>query len=231
MEPDYAQIFNLQKELPAPQTEEERQLVQKLDALAQKIKQVQQLGYQLSEEDLCPIYDLIEEVEEVPMAATILGFVFMMLGEHAAMYQVFQIAIAQHGQVPALMFYAALALRKLGNLEASLEHLQRLVGAGAKHYLIFIMAAELQYELGQDRACVAMCNLAIYENEEERTKPFVLMAHCFEKLSETDKMFECFNRIEKLRGPMALQRELGQLYSQFGDMYEKIKGMTGQQNG
>lgn len=231
LDSEYTNIFNLKEELPAPKNDEERQLVQKLDIVAQKIKQVQSMGYQMSEEDLRPIYELIEEVKGVPMAAAILGFIFMMLGEHAAMHQVFNLAIEEHGPVPALVFYAALSLRKLGNLEASLEQLQRLIGAGAKHYLIYIMAAELQYELGQDRACVAMCNLAIYENKEEQLKPFVLMAHCFQKLSETEKMFECFQRIEKLRGPMALQRELGELYEQFGEMYEKVKSMTGQSHG
>lgn len=231
MEPEYTNIFNLKEELPSPENEEERQLVQRLDQIAQKIKQVQTMGYQMSEEDLRPIYELIEEVKDVPMAAAILGFIFMMLGEHAAMHQVFTLAIDQHGPIPALVFYAALSLRKLGHIESSLEQLQRLIGAGAKHYLIYIMAAELQYELGQDRACVAMCNLAIYENQEEHLKPFVLMAHCFQKLSETDKMFECFQRIEQLRGPMALQRELGELYEQFGDMYEKAKEMMGQNHG
>lgn len=229
MEPDYSKIFNLKEDLPAPEQESELALVQQLDQLALKIKQIQSMGYKMSEEEMIPIYSLMDEVEDVPMAAAVLGFIFLMLSEYKAMATVFEKAIENHGEIPAFIFYSALALKKLGMKENSLEHLQRLIGAGAKHYLVFMMAAEIQYELGQHRACISMCNLAVYENQEEKTEPFILMATCFKDLNETERMFECFNRIEKLRGPMALQRELGSIYSEYGEMYEKVKGMMGGQ--
>jgi len=231
LEPDYTQVFRLQEELPAPLNDDERELIQKLDQLAQKVKQIQTLGYQLSSAELDPIYELCAEVENVPMAASILGFIFMMLGEHAAMYKVFNRAIEIHGTIPALVFYAALALKKMQRNSSALELLQRLIGAGAKHYLIFMMAAELQFELDQHRPCIAMCNLAVYENVEEKVEPFLLMARCFEHLGETERLFECFSRVEKMRGPLALQRELGGLYSDYGEMYEKVKSMIGNQHG
>lgn len=231
MDSEYTKIFDLKEELPAPGSETEQALVQQLDQIAQKIKQVQAMGHRMSKEEMTPIYALMEEVEGVAMAETILGFIFMMLSEHQAMANVFERSIESHGPIPALVFYHALALKNLGRNQHALDQVQRLIGAGAKHYFIYMMAAELQLSLSQHRACVAMCNLAVYENQEEKLDPFIMMAQCFHHLGEMEQMLECFRRIERLKGPMALQRELGDLYQEYGEMYEKVKHLGGTQHG
>ena len=68
----------------------------------------------MSKEELAPVYALIEEVEGVAMAATILGFIFLMLQEFEAMATVFEKTIQEHGEIPAFIFYYALSLKKLG---------------------------------------------------------------------------------------------------------------------
>ena len=71
-----------------------------------------------------------------------------------------------------------------------------MIGAGAKHYFIYMMAAEIQFEQKQYRACVPMCNLAVYEKSRRENRPLYHDGSMFSSFGETEQMFECFNRIE-----------------------------------
>jgi tetratricopeptide (TPR) repeat protein len=219
------QIFNLDQELPAPQTDEDVQLLAMVEQLAGKIQMILRAGHKFPESELHVIFDLRDAVIKNPHAGMIYGSILMMLGEANAQNDVMDAMIGLHGSLPPFYLSKALALANLGRLEEALDNILVIIGAGMRHFEIYMQAARWKYLLKDYRGAISMANLAVFENISESVEPFVLMAQCFSQCGELNRMFECFSRIEKLQGESALAREFGELYRQHQGMYGQIKGM------
>lgn len=220
----FHQIFDLKKELPSPVNEEQRELVSNLDQLCQKVYQVVNAKHEFPEDGLHHIMQLVGNVEHCAQAGAILGYTCLMLDEFSAMKDVFKNLRQQHGDLPCLMFFQALAEGKLGYRQEALDLLKAVIGSGIKHYEVFMRAASLQYQLELYTESVSMANLAVFENTEDRIEPFILLAKSFKALGQTNRMLECFSRIEKIQGESSLEL-VGDLYKQHQELYESVRDM------
>jgi tetratricopeptide (TPR) repeat protein len=154
--------------------------------------------------------------------------ILMKLGESNVQNDILTEMMDKMGVLPPFMLYKALALAKLERLPEALDWLQRLIGTGVKNYELFMLAARWKKHLKDDRGAISMMNLAVYENVNEESIPFVFMAECFENLGELEKMLECFARIEKIKGPSGMKTDLGELYERHGEMFHQVRNLRDQ---
>lgn len=221
-------IFDLKNELPGPKDEAERQLILQLDQLAKKIDLLLAGGHHFPEEELHVIFELKSSVKNSPQAVMILAIVLMKLGEHNVQNDLLSEALAHLGEYQPYFLYRALALAKLERLPEAVDEIQKLIATGLKSYEVFMLAARWKRDLKDDRGCIAMANLAVYENKRDEALPFVMMAGCFERLGELEKMLECFARVESIVGVSKMSDELGELYAQHGTMFQRVKNLRDQ---
>ena len=196
-----------------------------VQALYEKIKQLLTLNTAFPESELHVIFELKNSLLGNAHAAMIYGSILMILGEANAQNDLMSELMALHGPRTPFYLSRSLALANLGRLEEALDDLQMVIGAGVRHYDIYMQGARWKNHLKDYRGAISMANLAIFENVLELVEPFVLMAQCFEKCGELNRMFECFSRVEKLQGQPALDREFGDLYRTHQAMFDQVKGM------
>jgi tetratricopeptide (TPR) repeat protein len=218
------QIFDLNKELPKPVSEEEIQTIQTLDEISKKITQVLSMGGQVPEEYSHHVLQLTDNVLPSIRASVVLGHIFWIIREFTAMRDLYRKLIDMHGESHILLFYFALAKEKCSETNEALELYNKIIGSGCKNFHVYMQASRIYREQGDYSKSTTMANLAIYENHHESIEPFVTMANNFFNTNEINKMFECFSRIEKIAGKEGLS-SLGELYEKHQKVYHNLKNM------
>lgn len=218
------QIFDLNAILPPLESEEEKTMVQNLDQVSQKIVQIYAAGHELPEEYAHHVLQLTDQVVESLRAGMVLGHIFLMIHEFSAMNDLYTKLIKEHGETEYLLFYHAIALEQLNELDKASQLYKKVLASGVKNFFVYMQCAKCYRKIGLYTESTATANLAVYENEENSIEPFVLMAQNFYDQSEHNRMYECFSRIEKIAGREALA-ELGQLYEEHADLYKNLKKM------
>ncbi|MBF0243962.1 MAG: hypothetical protein HQL31_01650 [Planctomycetes bacterium] len=216
-------IFDLPRELPAPASEKEKALVLKLDQFTRTFIHRSAAGGGISPEDRALLLELADLACESAMAGTVLGFISLITGEFPAMRELYRSMIALHGELPPLLFYAAIADEKTGDLEAALIKLEKLMGSGLKNYWVYLSAARLFHRLGRFQQGLDAANLAVMENREHSMEPFAVLAQCYHSLGQLDRMVECFRRVEEVVGREGLENTFGPLYQAHRQLYGNIR--------
>lgn len=215
--------FDLKSELPAPRDAEEERLLLQVDALARKVGDLIKSGGVLPEAEVRPLLEIQEDVKHSPSAGMTLVMVFRLLGESAAQRDLLNLLIDSHGPLPPFLFYRAKAHVELGKLELSIDDLQLLIASGKGGYEIYSFLSAVQFEMKDWRGAIASSNLAVYDNEKNLVDPFVLMARAFAELGETNRVLECFSRIEKIEGADAITTHCPDTYERYGEVYQGVR--------
>jgi len=215
--------FDLKSELPAPVDASEEMLLQQVDSLAQKVGILIRGGGMLPEAQVRPLLNLQEDVKDSPSAGMALVMVYRLLGEGAAQKDLLNDLVENHGHLPPFLYFRAKAHVELEAYEPARDDLQQLIATGKGGYEIYFFLAEVQLQLKDWRGAVASANLAVYDNEKNQVEPFVLMAEAFSQLGETNRVLECFSRIEKLKGAGVISELCPLLYENYGEVYKGVR--------
>jgi len=218
------QIFDLNKELPEVVSVEEQEVIKTLDEICKKVSQVIDIGEQLPEEYTHTVLQLKGQVLASVRASVVLGHVFFLMKEYAAMKDLYETLIKTHGESHILLFYLAFSNEKLEQPNEALDIYKKIMGSGCKNFHVYMQAAKIYQKEKLFSESTAMANLAVYENEHDSIEPFVVMANNFLETEELNRMFECFSRIEKIAGKEVLQN-IGEIYENHKDVYNNVKNM------
>jgi tetratricopeptide (TPR) repeat protein len=218
------QIFDLNKELPEAASIEEQEAIKTLDEISKKISQVVSMDQEIPEEYSQYVLNLKDQVIASVRASVVLGHIFLTMKKFDAMKDLYFSLLKVHGESHVLLFYLALAQENSGDTQAALENYKKIIGSGLKNFHVYMQAAKIYHKEKQFSESTTMANLAIYENEHDSIEPFVLMAHNFYETNEPNRMFECFNRIEKIAGKDGLN-SIGKIYDDHETVYKNVKSM------
>jgi tetratricopeptide (TPR) repeat protein len=215
--------FDLKNELPAPRDAEEEKLLQQVDALAKKIGVLIKSGGVLPEAEARPLLNLQDSVVDSPSGGMALVMVYRLLRESAAQRDLLEKLVKRHGPLPPYLYFRAKANLELESYELARDDLQQLIVSGKGGYEIYFFLSQVQFQMKDWRGAIASANLAVYDNEANRVAPFILMAHAFSELGETNRVLECFSRIEKLEGGGSIERLCPELSDRYGDVYQGVR--------
>lgn len=220
------QIFDFSEAFPSLENEEHEHHLAVVLQILDKVQQWSQTGQSFPEKESHELFALKDSLCQHPLVRYRYAEVLFVLNEVNAVVDVLGEIPTGIAVVHPVLYMKAIALIHLEKYEDALEILQSMVGSGWRHYELFMLAATVKTKVSDFRGAIAMANLAVYENAEEKPNPFVLMALCFEKYNETNRMFECFSRVENLVGQDGLEQHLGHLMKQYGEMYQQVKGVV-----
>lgn len=221
---DIEAIFDFSEAFESLRTEDERHeaLVRHI---LKKVRQLTNSGQSFPEKESHELFALKGSLSTHPLVRYRYGEVLLEVGEaNAALDALSEIDI-MGALVHPVSFLKAVVLIRLEKLQEALDILQAMIGTGWRNYDLFMLAATVKAQSSDLRGAISMANLAVYENKDEQPEPFVLMAFCFEKNGEKNRMLECFSRVEKMVGSKGLEQHLGKLLESYGEMYRQVKGM------